>query len=187
LGIALPSSLALPDRAPADQSVSPSFDDYVTASAALKIIEFVDFECPFCREQYAILADILPDYRERVEVVYKHLPLPIHTQAAHAALVACCADAQGHGEAVVDALFQADDLSPERCRQCAVEAGVDGAELDRCLRSDVPRARLRADEAAAHSVGIRRLPTCFIGQQRFEGSQSEASLRAAIEHALSES
>ena len=98
--------------------------------------------------------------------------------------MACCAEEQGVGEAVADALMRADDLSPQGCRQAARDGGADHERLEECLGSSRPDDRLAADEARVKEYGVRALPTCFIGHQRFEGLQEEATLRAAIDQAL---
>jgi len=150
------------------------------------IVDFVDFECPYCRRQHARLTEILADYGERVRVITKHDPLPMHPHAREAARFACCAEEQGAepGHAMADALFTHDDLSEAGCFECARQVGLNQAALRECLQSDRPDARLRADQAEAARAEVRQLPTCFIGDQRFEGLQSEATLREAIEAAL---
>jgi len=108
----------------------------------------------------------------------------MHPHARQAARVACCAEEQGLGEAVADALMRSDDLSAEGCLQCARGAGVDPLVLDQCLNSERPDARLENDAQEARAAEVHGLPTCFIGTRRFEGLQSEATLRDAIERAL---
>jgi protein-disulfide isomerase len=182
LGIGVPivlSSAASDRPPPAGVAAAP-----VEPSERVTIVEYVDFQCPFCRRQYATLADILQDYGARVQVEYRHVPLPMHEHAAEAAAVACCAEEQGLALAVVDRLFRAGDLSPAGCRSCAAQAGADLSALERCLDSQRPGQRLAEDAQAAGSDGIRRLPTCIIGGARLEGLQSEQQLRASLDAAL---
>jgi protein-disulfide isomerase/uncharacterized membrane protein len=151
------------------------------------IVEFIDFECPFCRRQHARMSRALaalPGHDEPVRVVYKHFPLAMHPHAREAARYACCAEEQGRGAAMVDALFARDALSSQACRECAREVGLEDGALDECLGSTRPDARLDADAEDARKAGVRRLPTCFVGDQRFEGLQPEATLHQAIVHAL---
>ena len=166
-------------RSSAEQPAPP------VASGAARIVEFLDIECPFCREQYARLQRIVAELgRDRLEVVVRHLPIPRHEHAREAARVACCGAEQGHGEAVLGALMSADDLRPAACRDVAAAAGADVEALDACLASDRPDTILDADHDAALAAGVRTLPTCFIGEARFEGLQSEADLRAAVSAVL---
>jgi uncharacterized membrane protein/protein-disulfide isomerase len=153
------------------------------------IVEFIDFECPFCRRQHARMSEVLAGLAGEgeeppVQLVYKHLPLRIHRNAREAARFACCAEEQGRGEEMVDALFSRDELSTEACHACASELGLDDAALRECLGSTRPDARLDADAQDARAAAVRRLPTCFVGEQGFEGLQDEATLRAAIEQAM---
>lgn len=148
------------------------------------IVEFVDFECPFCRRQHERLGEILADYEGRVHVVYKHLPLPMHRHAREAARYACCAEEQGRGSAMADAFFSRNKLSDDSGQECAEEIGLDAQALGECLASERPDALLAQYEAEAKAAGVKALPTCFIGDQRFEGAQSEEALRGAIEAAL---
>lgn len=171
-----PTEVAAPDLA----RFEPSADDGVA-----RIVEFVDVQCPFCREQHGRLATLLDQVgRDRVEVEVHHVPIPRHEFAAHAAAVATCCEAQDKGESALDRLMRSDDLSPAGCRRAAAEAGADLEALDACLRSEIPAERLAADREAATAVGLRSLPTCVIGGQRFEGLQSVETLRGAIESAI---
>jgi predicted DsbA family dithiol-disulfide isomerase len=99
-----------------------------------------------------------------------------------AALAYCCADAQGKGDAMAEALFAAppDALTPEGCEQLA--AGV-GCDLDR-YRRDLPaaKARVAAEMAEVRAAGVHALPTLFIGDQRVEGAAASADELAALIH-----
>ncbi len=94
------------------------------------IVEFVDFECPFCRKLAPKLDAAIDQARQAqvpVRVVRKMVPLDQHKHAKAAALAWCCADAQGRGDAMAQELFAAapDALTPENCEQLAVKVGCD--------------------------------------------------------------
>lgn len=188
-GLAIPMAVGVmlrptpPPPAPAQTSASVAS---ATVDGQTTIVEFIDFQCPYCRRQHQRLAKILGDYGDRVHVQTHHFPLDgIHPLARHAARVASCAQEQGLHDTVIDALMRADDLSPEGCHDTARVAGVDPSRLDQCLASPRPDAHLRQDANEASANGVRSLPTCFIGGQRFEGLRSEETLRDAIDQALS--
>lgn len=191
LGAAVPLSLAAvlhtPPPPPVPEGPAPEVITGAQAEGRVTIVEFLDFECPFCRRQHARLSGILAQAeaagREPVTVVHKHLPLRMHPHARGAARVAICAEEQGRGPDVIDALFTHDDLSPEACLEHARQVGVDEAALQECLGSTRPDQRLEADAAAAREAGVSRLPTCFIGGRRFVGIQEESTLREAIDRA----
>lgn len=148
------------------------------------IVEFVDFSCPHCRRLHHSLSDAIESYGDRVRIVRKQVPLPIHEFSVDAARAACCGEDAGVGEAMADRLFSADDLSDRGCAEIARELGLDSEQFAACTGSDDVRERIRTDVAAAKSAEVRGLPTFYIGNQRFEGYRSPAELRAAIDRAL---
>jgi protein-disulfide isomerase/uncharacterized membrane protein len=152
---------------------------------SVTIVEFVDFECPFCRQLAPRLADAVEHARAPVHVVRKMVPLRQHPHARDAALAWCCADAKGKGDAMARALFAAppDELTPDGCERLAVQVGCD---RDR-YRAALADAAVRVDRdiADAKAAGIHGFPTVFIGGQRVTGAGHDASeLRAAIDRAL---
>lgn len=148
------------------------------------IVEFLDFECPACRAQHGHFSEVLPSYEGKVRMVVKNMPLPQHEHALDAARAYCCAEESGAARAMADRLFHSDDLSPQDCEAIAVSLGLDRDEFRRCVASTRVTQRLDADRAAADAVGLRGLPTFWIGPERFEGVHDEATLRASIDRAL---
>ena len=157
------------------------------AEGPLTVVEFVDFECPFCGRQHVRLTELLAAYGDRVRVQRRHLPLPMHPHAEDAARVACCAAEQDLADPVADALMTTDDLSLPGCIDCATSAGAEPSLLHECLDSTRPGATLAADRAEADRLGIRRLPTCIVDGHAYEGLQETSVLRAAIDDALARS
>ena len=148
------------------------------------LVDFVDFECPFCRALQKQLARALPEVHVPLRVVRKMVPLPQHPHAMTAALAWCCADMQGKGEAMADALFAADPstLTPEGCEHLAAQVGCD---LER-YRRDLPLAvgRVAVDLLQARMAGIHGLPTLWIGTTQLVGADHSAhELVAAIDRA----
>jgi protein-disulfide isomerase len=187
--VAAIAGLALWTRAapPAPQPPSggaPAFVQTAQAPGVATLVEVVDFECPFCRRMQAELSAALAQARVPVRLVRKMLPLPNHRHAMPAALAYCCADAQGKGDAMADALFAAppDQLTPEGCETLA--AGV-GCDLER-YRRDLPaaKARVATEMAEVRAAGVHALPTLFVGTERIEGAgASAAELTALIDRA----
>jgi len=151
------------------------------------IVEFVDFECPFCRRQQAALAPLLREYGARVRLVRKNVPLGFHVHARDAARAACCADEQGKGDRVAEALFEASDLTPAGCARVAEAAGVDMAAYRACLASPRPEVSLERDHNDARAANVSGLPTLWIGRERFEGLQTAEAVRGSIDRALQRS
>lgn len=148
------------------------------------IVEFVDFECPFCRRQQEALAPVVASYGPRVRVIRKNVPLSFHQHARGAARAACCAEEQGHGEAVASALFRAEDLTPAGCDRVVSAAHVDMVAYRACLASQRPDAALERDMNDARAAEVAGLPTLYVGRERFEGLTDSNTLRASIERAL---
>lgn len=190
VGVALPVAIGA-SRRPAPPSPTSAnaaaIEATATRNGTATIVEFVDLQCPFCRRQHGRMKQVLAAYGDQVELTLHHWPLDrIHPLAREAARVAICAEEQGAGEAVTDALMTAEDLSPEGCRKAAIDTGVDGEQLAACLGSKRPDQRLAADHAKVEELGVRALPTCFIGGKKYEGLQKETTLRGAIDGALGE-
>jgi uncharacterized membrane protein/predicted DsbA family dithiol-disulfide isomerase len=152
------------------------------------IVEFVDYECPYCRRLHQTMAQVLAAYDGKVRVVRKQHPLgEIHPHADTAARAACCAEEAGLGDRMADALYAAppDDLTSEGCERIAARVGLDLAAYRQCVASDRPAARLRADAAAAQAAGLGpEVPVFWIGDTRYRGAHSADTIRDGIERAL---
>lgn len=148
------------------------------------IVEFIDFQCPYCRKLYAELQDILPAYGDKVRVVRHNAPLPFHEHAEYAARAAICAEGTGHEEAMAHALFTADSLAPPIALSLAKGLGMEADVMALCIPSEKTTAALKTDLEEAKAAGIEGLPTFYIGHQKFIGVQPPEVVRAAIDRAL---
>jgi protein-disulfide isomerase/uncharacterized membrane protein len=154
------------------------------------IIEFVDFECPFCRRLHHTLERIVAAYGDKVRIVRKQQPLgSIHPHAVTAAHAACCADEQGAaaGDRMAAALVAAptEELTAAGCERLAAEAGLDVAAWKSCMASERPARQVEADQVIARAAGIEgSAPVFYIGAEQFRGALPEAVIRAAIDREL---
>lgn len=149
----------------------------------INVVEFADFECPFCRKYHSVLKDVLKSYPpEEVHFVRKHVPLQAHEEARPAARAVICAEQQTKGEELADRLVTI-ELSPTAVHRAAVEVGVDGAKLDSCLGTSEPDRRIEADTKLLQDVGMEGLPTTYVGGKRLLGAVPEDAVRNAFEHA----
>jgi protein-disulfide isomerase len=157
--------------------------------AEVTIVEFIDYECPFCGE---FARDTLPqierEYGDEVRFVVRNLPLEnIHPDARVAAEAAECAFEQGRFWAYHDVLFENQDaLNVPDLKRYAREAGLDAASFDRCLDSADGAAAVQADVSDANEYGITSTPTFFVNGQRLEGALPFSQFRAEIDAALAE-
>jgi uncharacterized membrane protein/predicted DsbA family dithiol-disulfide isomerase len=153
---------------------------------AVTIVEFVDFECPFCRALDKKLTEALGKTQRNIRIVRKMVPLPGHAYAVPAAMAWCSADAQGKGDAMAKALFAAnpEDMTPAGCEAIAVRLGCDVTKYRTTFASPELRARIEQDMADARAANLNGFPTIYIGKQKFEGSDHTSdALLAAIERA----
>ncbi|HEX3597185.1 MAG TPA: DsbA family protein [Polyangiaceae bacterium] len=149
----------------------------------INVVEFADFECPFCRAYHPVLQQVLHDYPPtQVNFLRKHMPLGAHEQAMPAARADVCAEAQGKGEELASRLVEI-ELSPSADRRAALEVGVDAGKFDSCLASSAPDARIKADTELLERAGFEGLPTTYVGNKRLLGAVSEAAVRDAFERA----
>lgn len=151
------------------------------------IVEFADFECPFCRRQHGVLSTVIERYHGRVRLVRKQLPLVgIHPRAEDAARAALCAEDQGRGEPMADRLFRAEteQLTADGTVAIARELHLDEGAFRACLQNDRTRSHIADDRNAARDCDVHGLPTMFIGHERFDGLVDEDALRASIERAF---
>lgn len=140
--------------------------------AALTIVQFADFECPFSRQVSASIRSLALRYQDTVRVEFRHLPLDeIHPDARRAAEASECAREQGKFWEYHDKLFanQA-DISADNLGRFAAEIGLDRGTFDRCMVSGRMAERIRADETAAVAAGIVGTPTFFFNGTPVQGA-----------------
>ncbi len=142
------------------------------ASALVTIVEFGDFECPFCRQSFFDLKEILEKYRDKVRIIYRDYPnTSIHPNAMHAALAAGCAQDQGKFWAFHDLLYiNQEQLSDADLELYAQQAGVDVTQYRDCFRSQRHIKEIQEDIDAGTRLGVRGTPTWFFNGRRVEGA-----------------
>jgi protein-disulfide isomerase len=143
-------------------------------AAPITIIEFGDYQCPFCRDAEKHLAAILRKYPQEVSLVYRHFPLTSHQAALPAAQAAECADEQGafwdyHRELLNRADWTV--IGSEAFADIAAELGL--PDLDafvRCIMSPDPVDAITADRLAATRIGVNATPTFIVNGLRLSGA-----------------
>ena len=142
-------------------------------TAPIKIAEFSDFQCSYCSTVGPTLKQITEVYKDKVQIVWKNLPLPsIHKNAMGAALASEAAHRQGKFWEMHDKLFQdPGKLGLEDLKQYAKELGLDTAQFERDLLSPEIKKRVGEDMGEARSLGISGTPTFFINGRFLEGAQ----------------
>jgi len=134
------------------------------ADAPIQIIEFADFECPFCANFHKDLKALGTRYPNKVALTFVHFPLPMHRFAEPAARVAECAGEQGRFEAMHDLLFeQQDKFGLKPWGEFATEAGVtDNAGFEACIKRTDPILRITEGRALGNQLDVQGTPTVVI-------------------------
>ncbi len=150
------------------------------AAAVLTIVEFLDYQCPFCRKAAGVLRQLQFNNPSQVAIVLRQLPG--HDQSLHAAIAAECAGRAGHFAEYHDRLFQLfDSLGAKRWTDIAHEVGVeDTNSFTRCLADSVVTATIDRDKRAAGEFGITGTPTFLINDRLYVGFSDAPSIETAV-------
>jgi protein-disulfide isomerase len=157
------------------------------AEAELRVVEFSDFQCPFCASASGSLRTLRARYPGRVTVVYRHFPLEnIHPHAFAAAVAAECAGRQGRFEAFHDALFaQQDSIPAEGWDGFAARAGVpDGTAFAACVRDARVAEVVRRDMEAGKGLGVRGTPSYVFDGKMVSGADALPQLERWVAASL---
>lgn len=150
-------------------------------SAKIRIVEFLDFECPFCRTSAPEIRTFMARHANDVLLIVRDFPLEsIHDQAMNAAIAARCVFAQGNAERYWryhDLLYAAQEsLGPAMFRTTAETVGADLTAYDACVASRVPETGIRASIEDGTAAGVRGTPTFFVNGYRVQGAVDLATL-----------
>ncbi|MGH7860550.1 MAG: DsbA family protein [Candidatus Binatia bacterium] len=144
--------------------------------APVTLVEFSDFQCPFCARSIALAEDLLKKYPKDVRFVYKHMPLTqIHPNAMPAAKAAVAAANQGKFWEMHDELFENyRELSADNIRKIAGEIGLDMKRFEQDLGSPETEKLVQEDMALGGRVGVRGTPTFFLNGRQIQNRSPEA-------------
>jgi len=154
------------------------------ADAAVTIIEFSDFQCPYCRHTAETLSNLRAQFKDRIAIVYRHFPLQrVHPYAWDAAVASECAREQGRFWAYHDALFQSQDsIGTVSWTRLGLRAGVpDTAALAHCIKSDQRVVvGINRDLDAGQRLGVWATPTLLINDYSISGDPNQDTLAMVI-------
>ncbi|MCB9527313.1 MAG: thioredoxin domain-containing protein [Myxococcales bacterium] len=146
------------------------------------IIEFSEFECPFCKRVGPTLDELKKDYGDKIAVVFKHNPLPFHKNADPAARAAIAAGMQGKFWEMHDKLFENQKaLAAENLEQYAKDLGLDMAKWKADMESEAVKKQIAEDQALANTFGARGTPNFFINGRKLTGARPTASFKEIID------
>ena len=155
------------------------------ANAPVEIVEFSDFQCPYCQRANPTVQQVLTTYGDRVHFVYRHYPLPNHPNARPAAEAAVCAADQGKFWPYHDVLFpNAGRLATTDLKHHAAELGLDSAKFDACVDGHQSKARVDADVRAGEEAGVNGTPAFFVNGRMLSGAQPYDAFKRIIDEEL---
>lgn len=160
---------------------------YGPDTAAITIIEFSDFECPYCRKwTLEVLPALKQEYGDKVRVVYRDFPLyGLHQNAASAAEAANCANEQGKFWPYHDLLFGGgESFSPAVYEKYASQISLDAAKFKQCLSENRYQKSVEEDYSYAANLGINSAPTFFINGLPVVGAQPFEVFKQIIDKEL---
>ncbi len=161
--------------------VGPS--DHVRGSqeAPVTLVEYGDFECPYCGKEYPILKELMQRAGNEIRFVFRNFPLDEHPHAEIAAEAAEAAGAQGKFWDMHDMLFEHQDaLEPHDLMQYARDLGLDVERFRRELHGATWAKKVQQEEQSGDASGVPGTPTFFLNGRMYEGGYDLESLLSAV-------
>ena len=183
VGLPVGKYLELPKVTEADIKSGP-------ADSKVTMIEFSDFQCPYCKAFHATIRQALSEYGDKMFFVFKHFPLSnIHPQALPAALASECANEQGKFLPYADKLFekQADwgkAKDTQLLKTYATQLGMNTSQFGNCLDSKKYQSKVDADLSEGQNFGISGTPDVFVNSQFQNGAIDYPTLKKMIDDEL---
>jgi len=155
------------------------------AKAPVTIVMFSDYECPFCKRGETVVDQIMKTYGDKVRVVFRDYPLPMHPNARPAAEAASCANAQGKFWEYHAKLFANQTaLGEAKLKEYAQALGLDAAKFEQCLKDKPFRAAIDKDLADGAKAGVNGTPAFFVNGRALSGAQPLEAFKEIIDDEL---
>ncbi len=154
--------------------------------APVTIVEFTDFQCPYCKASEATLKQLRAKYGDKIRLVHMDFPLPFHSHAMDAAKAARCANDQGKFWEFHDALFaNQSKLAPDDLKATAKTLGMNSAKFNACFDDKGKYdSEIKADQAMGQKVGVDGTPAFFIDGRPLTGAQPMPKFEELIQDEL---
>jgi len=161
--------------------------------ATVTIVEFTDFECPFCERYYTdTYGQIISDYVDtgKVKYIYRDLPLPFHANAENAAVAVRCAAREGKFEEMHNMIFENQSSWAEEADanktfvSYGTKLGIAAGTMQSCMSDESVLTEVQADNQLASTLGANGTPTFIVNGTLLVGAQPYAAFQAAIEAEL---
>jgi len=186
--IMVASYLRQPRSAGQPTMVTADDPGFGSPEAKVQIVEFSDFECPFCKQAFPITRQIMNDYGDQIYFVYRDFPIhQVHPRAQKAAEAGQCAHEQGKFWPMHDKIFQNQaSLAVSDLKRYAVQIGLNSGQFNNCLDSGKYQNEVQQDFTDGALAGVTGTPTFFINGQKVEGVIPESAFRKIINEILSQ-
>lgn len=163
-------------------------DDHVEGpdDAAITIVEYGDFQCPYCGQAYPIVKRLQSDFGDSLRLVFRNMPLTnVHPQAELAAETAEAVGLQGKFWPMHDVLFENQrDLSGPAILRYVEDVGADLSQVANALNDGVVQKRVKDDVESGIRSGVNGTPTFFVNGERYDGSWDYDTFHAYLEEML---
>jgi protein-disulfide isomerase len=156
--------------------------------AAVTVVEFADYQCPYCRQVEPSMEKLRETYKDRIKYSYRDFPLPMHQYAEKAAEASRCAGEQGKFWPYHDQVFKSDtNLDEAKLKSIAHDVNLDTAKFDKCLESSQEADAVKTDLQAGKSLGITGTPTVFVNGHVITGAVSYDTFKELVDQQIAES
>jgi protein-disulfide isomerase len=175
----------LPPYEPPKVAVDATGPSKGPSNAPVTIVEWSDFECPYCVKAEATVKDLLAAYPDKIRLVYRDYPLPMHARAPKAAEAAHCAGDQGKYWEMHGKLFESGNkLDASDLKAHARGIGLDGGKFDKCLDSGEKAKIVEMHKKAGEDAGVSGTPAFFINGRMLSGAQPLDAFKAIVDQEL---
>jgi protein-disulfide isomerase len=154
------------------------------SDAPVQVVEFADYQCPYCQKVNPDLNKLVQDYAGKVSVIYKDFPLPMHPFAEKAAEAARCAGEQGKFWEYHNLLFANRKLEVADLKQQAKSIRLEEDKFDQCLDSGREAAEIEKDRQEGMNLGLSGTPSFFLNGHFFSGAVDYATLQQMVDQQL---
>ncbi|MDD5040716.1 MAG: DsbA family protein [Patescibacteria group bacterium] len=157
-----------------------------TKDAPITIVQYSDFECPYCSRVLASIDQLMEDYAGQVELIYRHFPLTsLHDNAQKAAEASECAADQGKFWEMHDKMFENQDaLAVDNLKTYAKDLGLNTATFNKCLDDGKYTTKVEDSITAGAALGVNGTPATFVNGRLVSGARPYAYFKAVVDLAL---
>ncbi len=160
---------------------------YGNKNANIQIIEYTDFECPFCSRHYETMKQIEEEYKDDVAIVVRHFPLSFHPEAQKAAEAVECAGEQGKFWEMYTVAFEANlagNMGVDTWKAGAKKMGLNTSKFNSCLDDGKYAQKVADDQASGADAGVTGTPATFINGELISGALPVENFEQIIDSLL---